>query len=66
VAAIFVASAVIAGFRATHGIVKHLMPSDAWQITFCAIGAVAVGITTLVRVAGIAAAAPSGRNLARA
>lgn len=67
VAAAFVAPAAIAGFHATHGIVKHLMPSDAWQITFSVIGALAVGITTFVRVAGMAAApAPSGRDLARA
>lgn len=67
VATAFVAPAAIAGFHATHGIVKHLMPSDAWQITFSVIGAVAVGITAFVRVAGMAAApAPSGRDLARA
>lgn len=67
VAATFVAPAVIAGFHATHGIVKHLMPSEGWQITFSVIGAVAVGITAYVRVAGMAAApAPSGRDLARA
>ena len=67
VAAAFVAPAAIAGFHATHGIVKHLMPSDAWQMAFSAIGAVAVGITAFVRVAGMAAApGPSGRDLARA
>ncbi len=67
VAVIFVAPAAIAGFHATHGIVKHLMPSDAWQITFSVIGAVAVGITAFVRVAGMASApGPSGRDLAQA
>lgn len=67
VAAAFVAPAAIAGFHATHGIVKHLMPSDAWQITFSVIGAVAVGITAFVRVAGLAAApAPSGQDPVRA
>jgi hypothetical protein len=67
VAAAFVAPAAIAGFHATHGIVKHLMPSDAWQITFSVIGAVAVGITAFVRVAGMAAApGPSERDLSRA
>ncbi|MFT8988728.1 MAG: hypothetical protein ABF959_00245 [Gluconobacter albidus] len=67
VAAAFVAPAGIAGFHATHGIVKHLMPSDAWQITFSVIGAIAVGITAFVRVAGLLAApGPSSRNLARA
>lgn len=67
VAVIFVAPAAIAGFHATHGIVKHLMPSDAWQITFSVIGAVAVSITAFVRVAGMASApGPSGRDLAQA
>lgn len=67
VAAAFVAPAAIAGFHATHGIVKHRMPSDAWQIAFSVTGAVAVGITAFVRVAGMASApAPSGRDLARA
>ncbi|RRY11318.1 hypothetical protein [Brucella anthropi] len=66
VAAAFVAPAAIAGFHATHGVVKHLMPSNAWQITFSVIGAIAVGITAFVRVAGMAAPSPSGRDLARA
>ncbi|MBY3260281.1 hypothetical protein HFO15_01160 [Rhizobium laguerreae] len=66
VAIAFVAPAAVAGFHATHGIVKHLMPSEGWQITFSIIGAIAVGITAFVRVAGMAAApAPSGRDLAR-
>ncbi len=67
VAVIFVAPAAVAGFHAPHGIVKHLMPSDAWQITFSVIGAFAVGITAFVRVAGMATASgPTGRDLARA
>ncbi|MBI1285578.1 MAG: hypothetical protein GC183_14795 [Thiobacillus sp.] len=67
VAIAFVAPAAIAGFHATHGIVKHLMPSDAWQIAFSIIGAIAVGITAFIRVAGMATAtAQSGRNLAQA
>ena len=46
---------------------KHLMPSDAWQITFSVVGAIAVGITAFVRVAGMATASgPTGRDLARA
>ncbi|WP_439575394.1 hypothetical protein [Phreatobacter sp.] len=67
VAIAFVAPAAIAGFHATHGIVKHLMPSAGWQITFSVISAIAVGITAFVRVAGLVAApGPSGRDLARA
>lgn len=67
VAVVFVAPAAIAGFHATHGVVKHLMPSEAWQISFSVLGAVTVGITAFVRVVGMAAATgPSGRDLARA
>lgn len=67
VAVIFVAPAAVAGFHATHGIVKHLMPSDGWQITFSVLGAIAVGITAFIRVAGMATAGdPTGRDLARA
>ena len=67
VAAGFVAPAAIAGFHATHGIVKHLMPSEGWQNAFSVIGAIAVGITAFVRVAGMAASqGQSARDLARA
>lgn len=67
IALVFVAPAALAGYHATHGIVKHLMPSAGWQIAFSVIGAVAVGITAFVRVAGMAAASgPSGPGLARA
>eukprot|EP01037_Dinobryon_pediforme_P019091 gene19091-19449_t len=55
IALIFVAPAAIAGYHATHGIVKHAMPSESWQIAFSIIGALAVGITTFLRVAGMAA-----------
>ena len=51
VALAFVAPAAVAGYHATHGIVKHAMPSEAWQFAFSILGAVAVGITALVRVA---------------
>lgn len=66
IAVVFVAPAAIAGFHATHGIVKHLMPSETWQIVFSVIGAIAVGMTAFVRIAGMAAAPPSASRLARA
>ncbi len=55
IATVFVAPAVIAGYHAVHGIVKHTMPSETWQIVFSTIGAVAIGITAFLRVAGMAA-----------
>lgn len=66
IAIAFVAPAALAGYHATHGIVKHTMPSDTWQTIFSVIGAVAVGIAAFVRIAGMAApTGPSGRDLAR-
>ena len=66
VAMVFVAPAALAGYHATHGIVKHTMPSDTWQIVFSVIGAIAVGVTAFVRVTAVAAPGPSGRGLSRA
>ena len=66
IALVFVAPAAIAGYHATHGIVKHTMPSEAWQIVFSIVGAVAVGTTAFMRVAAMAAAVPSRQRLARA
>ena len=66
IALVFVAPAAIAGYHATHGVVKHTVPSEAWQIVFSIVGAVAVGATAFMRVAAMAAAVPSGQWLARA
>lgn len=66
IAMIFVAPAALAGYHATHGIVQHIMPSDTWQTIFSVIGAIAVGVTTFVRVTAMAAPGPSGRGLVRA
>lgn len=64
VALAFVVPAAIAGFHATHGIVKHLMPSETWQTVFSVIGAVAVGITAFLRVTSMAPPGPAGQNTA--
>jgi hypothetical protein len=62
VALAFVAPAAIAGFHATHGIIKHLMPSETWQTVFSVIGAMAVGITACVRVTSMAPPGPAGQT----
>ncbi|MFG1379858.1 hypothetical protein [Xanthobacter autotrophicus] len=54
VALAFVAPAVFAGYHATHGIAKLAMPSETWQIVFSTIGAIAIGVTALLQVAGMA------------
>jgi len=66
IALVFVAPAAIAGYHATHGIAKHLMPSEAWQIAFSIFGAVAVGVAAFVRIAGAAGPGQPGQGIARA
>ncbi|SEL66915.1 hypothetical protein [Jannaschia helgolandensis] len=58
VALLFAGPAAVAGYAATHGIARHLMPSEGWQMAFSAVGAVAVGITALFRMAGTAPLEP--------
>ena len=58
VALLFAGPAAVAGYAATHGIAKHLMPSEDWQMAFSIVGAVAVGITALFRMAGTAPPEP--------
>jgi hypothetical protein len=62
IAGIFVTPAVIAGYHAVHGIVKHTMPSETWQIVFSILGAIAVGITAFLRVAGMVAPVPADQR----
>lgn len=48
----YAAPAAVAGYSATHGIAQMAMPSPTWQMIFSIIGAIAVGITALVRISG--------------
>ncbi len=66
IALIFIAPAAIAGFHATHGIVKHTTPSETWQIVFSVAGAIAVGVTALIRMAAMVSPGPAGAGTARA
>ena len=66
IAAAFVAPAAIAGYHATHGIVKHTMPSETWQVAFSLVGAVVVGITAFARLATLAPPGRTGQGVARA
>ena len=65
IALAFVAPAAIAGFHATHGIVKHTMPSEGWQLIFSVVGAIAVGVTALMRMVAMATPGSTGQGLAR-
>ncbi len=64
IAVAFVAPAALAGYHAIHGIVKHTMPSDTWQIVFSIVGAIAAGITAFLRVAEMAAPGPASGRIA--
>ena len=66
IAAAFVAPAVVAGFHATHGIVKHTMPSETWQTVFSVIGAIAVAVTTFIRVTSLTPPGSTSRGVANA
>lgn len=62
VAVLFAGPAAVAGYAATHGIAKHLMPSEGWQMAFSIFGAIAVGMTALFRMAGAAPPEPGERT----
>jgi hypothetical protein len=66
VALAFVAPAAIAGFYATHGIVKHTMPSDTWQLVFSVVGAIAVAVTAFIRVTSLTPPGSTSRGIANA
>lgn len=56
----FVAPAVGAGYAATYGIVKHVLPSQTWQLIFSGVGAIAIGVVAFARLT--APLQPSGRG----
>lgn len=64
IALAFVAPAALAGYHATHGIVKHTMPSETWQIVFSVIGAIAVGVTALLKMTTMATPGSPGGSVA--
>lgn len=66
IAVVFVAPAAIAGYHATHGIVKHTMPSETWHVAFSVVGAVVVGITAFARIATLAPPGQAGQGMVRA
>ncbi|ABS66017.1 conserved hypothetical protein [Xanthobacter versatilis] len=64
IALALVAPAALAGYHATHGIVKHTMPSETWQIAFSVIGATAVGVTALLKMTTMATPGSPGGSVA--
>jgi hypothetical protein len=65
VALAFVIPVAVAGYHATHGIVKLALPSATWQIVFSVVEAIADGITAFVRLTTLAPAGPSEQGSTR-
>lgn len=55
IVAIYTVPAVVAGYSATHGVTQMAMPSPVWQTVFSVVGAIAVGVTALLRISGMTA-----------
>lgn len=53
---IFTTPAAVAGYYATLGVVKVIVPSEPWQILFSLFGAVAIAATAFMRFVGMAVA----------
>jgi len=61
---LFTTPAVVAGYAATLGIARVAMPSPTWQMIFSIVGAIAVGITALVRITSMTLPGPAGQSIA--
>lgn len=57
---LYVAPATVAGYSATHGIALLAMPAPILQTIFAVVGAIAVSITTFIRITGMTAPGPAG------
>ena len=58
IALVFVAPASVAGYHATLALAHIGVPAEGWRVAFAIVGAIAVGATTVVRIAALAY--PSG------
>lgn len=62
----FVVPALIAGYYASHGIAKHLIPTETWQLVFSVAGAMAIGISAFIRLTSVARSQRIGHKPASA
>ncbi|WP_371419555.1 hypothetical protein [Labrenzia sp. THAF82] len=62
----FVVPALIVGYCATHGIAKHLIPTETWQLVFSVAGAIAIGISAIFRITSVAKSRRIGHKPASA
>ena len=58
IALLFAVPAVVAGYHATLALARIGVPAEGWREVFAIVGAIAIGATAVVRVAGMAY--PSG------
>jgi hypothetical protein len=47
------APAAVAGYALVHGVAREAVPSEIWRQIFCIIGGGFVGVSALVRLAGV-------------
>lgn len=52
VALVFAAPAAMAGYALVHGVTNESVQSEIWRQIFCVIGAIFVGVSALMRLAG--------------
>jgi hypothetical protein len=62
---LFTAPSVVAGYAATLGIARMVMPSPIWQMIFSIVGAIAVGVTALVHITSMTLPGPTGQSVAQ-
>jgi hypothetical protein len=63
IALLFAAPAAVAGYHAVLGISALLVPSEAWQHVFAAIGGLVVGVSAAVQLAAFAGAGAQPRQV---
>lgn len=61
----FAVPAAVAGYHATLGLTKLTMPPNSWQIAFSVVGAIAVGVTAMMRMTALASTGPSGQGVSQ-
>jgi uncharacterized transporter YbjL len=62
---VYAALATVAGYCATREIAQLATPSPTWQMTFAIVGVIAVGMTALIRVTGMAPPGSTRRSVAQ-
>lgn len=65
IALTFAAPAAFAGYHATLRLTRLTLPSEAWQIAFAVLGAIAIGVTAWTRIVAAGPPGVTGQVVAR-